>query len=149
MKMINIRVLAIILLLVTSCKSNSPTRFYKSSDEVTGGFYDFSLELNSNGTLKLDIRVSTTTKQSFSGVEWQSNSSTITGKWFIDGKTIKYILDKPESSIDSIFLATDFNFKNGRNSLITFSPKFDTAYIYGVPCVTAVKISESIDSVRK
>jgi hypothetical protein len=149
MKMMHIRLLVIILLLFTSCKSNFPARFYKSSDEVTGGFYDFSLDLKSNGTLKLDIKVSTHVKQSVSGIEWQSNSSTITGKWFIDRKTIKYILDKPETYIDSIFLTTDFNFKNGGKSLITFSSKFDTAYIYGVPCVTAEKISESGDSVRK
>ncbi|MEO0156976.1 MAG: hypothetical protein ABIL07_07670 [candidate division WOR-3 bacterium] len=137
MKMMNGKLLVIILLLSTSCKSNFPGRFYKSSDEVTGGFYCFSLDLKSDRTFKLNVEVTKQVKQSESGVEWESsNSIIITGKWFFHRKMIKCIFDKQESYIDSIFLTTDFNIISAKKRpIISFSSKFDTAYIFGIPCL--------------
>jgi len=144
-----IRIFLIIMLLLNSCKSNMPARFYKSSDEVTGGFYDFSLDLMSNGKLELSIEVSTPIIQSESGVEWQSSSNIIRGKWFIEGKKINYVLDKSISYIDSIFSTKDFVFTNEGKPTIVFSSKFDTAYIYGIPCVATKIISKKRDSERR
>jgi hypothetical protein len=143
----NMRLLAIILLFFISCKSNLPARFYKSPDEVTGGFYDFSLDLKSDGKFKLEIGVSILVKQSESGVEWTTDGKTVTGNWSIKRGSINCKLDEPKSSVDSIFKNTTFS--NVEKPVIVFSSKLDTAYIYGIPCVISEKPAKGEDPVRK
>lgn len=145
----NIRLVLIAGLFLFSCTSKMPSRIYKSSDEVTGGFYNFSLNLKGNGLLELDIKTSKQTKQSQAGVEWESNENMLSGRWFKDNKTIKYVLDKPNSFIDSIFLDTDFNFNSSKRPVISFSSKIDTAFIYGIPCAIIKSHSKVKDSLRE
>jgi len=128
----SMRKIMFLLLLFASCKENLPERIYVSSDEVTGGFYKFSLELKSDGRVDLDLIVSIAEEQDKSGVEWESYNNKISGKWSMDGKSIKCILDKPKTSIDSIFIGSTFNYIN--KPVISFSSQMDTAYIYGIPC---------------
>lgn len=133
----NVQLIIIIFFLFVSCKEDLSERHYKSTDEVTGGFNNFSLDLNSNGKLELTIEVSIQVKQSEAGEEWETNSKTVTGKWDIKNERIDYAFDEPKSSIDSIFVNT--NFGNIDKPLITFSQKLDTAYIYGIPCIKVDK----------
>ena len=49
------RSLMIILMFFVSCKSIISERHYNSSDEVTGGFNNFTLDLHADGTLILKI----------------------------------------------------------------------------------------------
>ena len=126
------RHIIIILSFFISCNSNLSTRLYNSSEDVTGGFYDFSLELKKDGELKLNIRTFNQVSQSDTGEVWQSNNKTLSGKWFKDKKSIKYIFDKPKPYIYSLFFNNGFI--NVNESVLIFSPNIDTAFIYGIPC---------------
>jgi hypothetical protein len=109
-------------------------RFYKSDDEVTGGFYNFSLYLLSDNKLFLTIEVSKAVSENEAGGVFDIKKKEVTGKWNVKNEVINYTLDESKSSIDSVFLDTDFDYLVN-NSIIRFSSKSDTAYIYGIPCV--------------
>jgi hypothetical protein len=129
--------LVIIFLFLVSCKQDLSERQYKSTDEVTGGFNNFSLALHSNGKLELTIKTSVAVEEKEAGTEWEPKTRTVTGKWNLKNEIINYSIDEPESSLDSIFVDTDFNFSN--KPIIAFSQKLDTAYIYGIPCIQVEK----------
>jgi hypothetical protein len=110
------------------------SRHYKSSDETTGGFNEFSLDLNSNKKLLLTITTSKAGEQNEAGSVWENKTQSITGTWNTDNEKIICSFDKPKSSIDSIFIDTDWKDAFTKKELVTFSQKLDTAYIYGFPC---------------
>ncbi len=127
------RLIVFILLFCISCKAGLLERHYKSIDEATGGLYYFSLDLNSDKKLVLTLKAYTQVKQSKAGEQWESICKDITGKWDIKDKTVIYSFDKLKSSIDSIFILTEFG--NIEKPILSFSQKLDTAYIYGIPCI--------------
>lgn len=127
------RLIVFILFLFVSCKTGLQERHYKSIDESTGGLYYFSLDLNSDKKLVLKLKVYTQVKQSEAGEEWESICKDVTGKWDIKDKSVIYTFDKLKSSIDSIFIKTEFG--NIDKPILSFSQKLDTAYIYGIPCL--------------
>lgn len=116
-----------------SCSPNLTTRLYKNSEETTGGFCDFYLELSKDGILNMNVLYFKDVDQTDAGTVWQPNNQTFSGKWFKDKKSIKYVFDNPKSYIDSLFFDSDFI--NTNKPLLYFSPNIDTAYIYGIPCV--------------
>lgn len=126
--------LAIITFFLFFCTQDLPERHYKSIDEATGGFNKFLLDLFSNGKLELTVETSIVIEQNEAGTIWEKKQKKITGKWSLLNETIRYSLDRPKSSIDSVFLNTDFDYLLN-NPIIRFSSKLDTAYIYGIPCV--------------
>lgn len=128
----------ILILFLFSCGQSLPTRHYKSLDNVTGGFNDFSLDLFSDGKLALIIKTSKAVHETDSGTTWEIITKTVNGTWNINNKKINYSLDKPESSVDSVFINTGFNEFMSRPILI-FSQKQDTAFIYGLPCILTNK----------
>ena len=129
------KIITIVVLLFVACAytQNLSERHYKSTDEATGGFYIFSLDLFYNGKLELTLEVSIQAKQSEEGEEWETSRKHVTGKWNRKDETITYSFDESKPSIDSIFINTDFS--NINKPVITFSQKYDTAYVYGIPCV--------------
>lgn len=130
----NTQLMIIIFLLFVSCKQDLLERHYKSQDEATGGFNIFSLDLYSNGKLELTIETSIVVEEKETGTVWETQSKKVMGKWDIQNEVLNCSLDEPKTSIDSIFINTDFsNFTN--KSLLAFSQKSDTAYIYGIPCI--------------
>ena len=128
----------IIILLLLACQLDLPERHYKSTDETTGGFNDFALDLLSDGTLRLTITTSIFIEEKETGTIWQTKSKTVTGNWDMKDERINYTIDEPKVSIDSIFRDSDFaDFI--QYPLLTFSPTLDTAYIYGISCLLTNK----------
>lgn len=123
--------LIIILLFFTACNQNLSERYYKSSDEVTGGFNDFSLFLHSDGKLILTIKTAIAEAQQETGTQWAIKTKTVEGEWQIKNNIINYSIVHPLST-DSIFTNLNLNFAN--KPILSFSPKLDTAYVYGIPC---------------
>jgi len=116
-----------------SCSSSFTTRLYINSEETTGGFCDFSLKLNKNGTFNLNVLYFSEVEQTEAGTIWQPNNETLTGKWYKNKKSIKYVFDKPKTYIDSLFF--DSGFIDIDKPILTFSSNIDTVYIYGIPCI--------------
>lgn len=131
-------VIMIIIFLLVSCKSDLKERHYKSSDEVTGGFNDFSLDLFSNGTLRLTIETSVVIEEKETGTIWETKPKIVTGRWYLIDKRFNYMFDESESSIDSIFINTDF-IDFIKKPILNFSQALDTVYIYGIPCLLTNK----------
>ena len=76
------KIISIILLLITfSCKQELSSKHYKSQDEITGGFNDFQLDLESNGDLRLQITTSKEVSQDTTGVIWETMTNSAYGKW--------------------------------------------------------------------
>ncbi len=124
----------LILFSLLSCLHNIPPRHYKSFDQATGGFNDFSLDLNPNGELKLSIETSLPIDQNDQGTTYEKRLIVITGKWQMKNERVDYSLDQPKSFLDSIFQKSEF--KNlSKKPIVKFTEKLDTAYIYGIPCV--------------
>ncbi len=117
-----------------SCRQILPERHYKSLDEATGGFNEFYLELNSNQELILQIESSKTVSITDTGNIIESRAKTVTGKWTMSNSHINCTFNESKFAIDSFFIDTDFNDTFVKKQLIKFSPKLDTAYIYGIPC---------------
>jgi hypothetical protein len=127
------RLIVFILFFFVSCNPVLQERHYKSIGEATGGLYYFSLDLNSDKKLVLKLKVYTQVKQSEAGEEWESISKDVIGKWDIKDKNVIYTFDKLKSSIDSIFINTEFG--NIDKPILSFSQKLDTAFVYGIPCL--------------
>jgi len=125
--------LVIILMFFISCKSILSERHYNSTDEVTGGFNNFTLDLHTDGTLILKIETSVATDVNETGSNWEKKQKKIEGNWNIKDEKIEYSLKGSKSSIDSIFFDTDF-YALIKNPILSFSAQLDTAYIYGIPC---------------
>ena len=130
----NTKFIIIIISILVSCKSNLTEKHYKSTDEITGGFNNFSLDLFPSGTLRLTIETSFVIEENDTGIIWETKPKTVTGNWYLKDQKIIFSFDEPNTSIDSIFINTDFiDFIN--NPILEFSQEFDTAYIYGIPCL--------------
>ncbi len=124
----------IIIFLLMSCQLDLTERHYKSTDETTGGFNNFSLDLFSDGKLRLTINTSIFIEEKETGAIWQTKSKTVTGSWDMKDERISYTIDELKASIDSIFIDSDFS-NMIKYPLLTFSSALDTAYIYGIPCL--------------
>jgi hypothetical protein len=123
----------ILVLFLFSCGHRLTEQHYKSTDNLTGGFNDFSLDLYSDGKLVLTVTTSVNTQESYSGVIRETFTKKVNGKWSIKNNRINYVLYTPKSSVDSIFLNSDFNELMSRQ-LIEFNQNRDTVWIYGIPC---------------
>lgn len=125
-------ILSLILISLFSCKQKSPSRHYESPNEFTGGFCNFSLDLNSNGRLFLRIEAVETPD---SGLTFFNQVKNVTGKWIIKNSSIDCIFNDTRSSIDSFFIKTDYKDQFIESKILAFSQKFDTAFIFGIPCI--------------
>ncbi len=128
----------VLLFSIVSCRQTLPERHYKSTDETTGGFNDFSLDLNSNKKLTLTIRTSIVVEENEAGTVWERPTKIVAGNWDRKNENIICSFNEPKSSIDSIFLNTDWRDIIDK-SIVTFSQNADTAFIYGIPCTLVDK----------
>jgi hypothetical protein len=119
--------------LFVSCKTDLPESHYKSTDEATGGFNDFSLDLFSDGTFSLMIETSVLIEEKGTGSVWETKPKKVKGTWKMKDEKINYSFEEPKSSIDSVFFNTDF-YDFIKKPILSFSQKLDTAYVYGIPC---------------
>lgn len=130
--------ISILILLLSSCKTALTSMHFGSLDEYTGGFKDYSLDLDSNGKLLLTVIVFLPDTINEKGTEWVSNSKIFTGKWWIKNKHIRLTINEPKDTNDLIFNNPDYDFLK-KKPTIQFSNTQDTAYIYGIPCILIKK----------
>ncbi|MCK6612472.1 MAG: hypothetical protein L6Q78_15705 [Bacteroidia bacterium] len=122
----------IAILFFTSCTQNEG-RFYKSTDEVTGGFADFSLTLQPNNELELNIELASQVDENEAGSVVINKKKNVKGKWTLENDIFSYNLDESKASIDSFFQNTAYDYLI-KSPPIQIFWKTDTAYIYGIPC---------------
>ena len=127
--------LLIINILFLACSQDSKEFHFKSQDELTGGFSDYQLDLYSDNKLKLKIEFSKEDEYTDGGAIRSSIKEELTGAWHLKNNTINYKFDQRKSFIDSIVNEIRFNKKD---SILRFSNKLDTAYIFGIPCVKLI-----------
>jgi len=127
------RILEILLILLFLGCIHKPNREYRSLDLYTGGLNDFSLILESKGSLKLIIKTSRPEKDDTSGTYYTTSSVTVFGKWNIENNKINFSFEKPKKEIDKIFVNTAFD-RFIQKDILIFSKDMDTAYVYGIPC---------------
>jgi hypothetical protein len=125
-------VILFFLISLFTCKQKSSGIHYESLDDFTGGFCNFSLDLNSNGRLFLRIEAAETPD---SGLTFFYPVKNVTGKWKTKNSSIDCTFDDTRSSIDSFFIKTDYKDQFFDSKIVTFSQKLDTAFIFGIPCV--------------
>ena len=107
--------------------------YYKSTDETTGGFNEFSLYLHSNGKFELSLKTMTSSENKEAETIWTPKEKSIKGKWDVKNNKIEYSLDVSPSVFDSLFIYSSFDFKNKK--VLSFSQSLDTAFIFGIPCM--------------
>lgn len=129
-----ISVLLFITIVIVSCKHYLPNFTYVSSDNVTGGFNEFILKLDSLGFVELSINSSELAGETDAGSIWNGRQFTANGWWYLDKNKIRIQFQKSKNSIDSIFKGTEWEHLIDK-PLIEFSENNDTAYIYGFPCL--------------
>lgn len=130
------KLLLIFLLIITfSCRQELSSKHYKSQDEITGGFNDFYLDLESNGTLRLLMNSSELVSQDSSGVIWEKITKLVSGKWYLDNGAIKYSFNESKATIDSFFVHTDWYSTFHDKPILSFSKMLDTAFVFSLPCI--------------
>jgi hypothetical protein len=127
-------ILILTIFIFLSCNHRFPSRDYASLDKFTGGFNDFSLHLDSNGSLKLTLSTSILENENDSGSTWSSRTKIVLGRWELKNSKIEFSFKKSKAEIDSTFINTDWEYLKLKSTLI-FSNNLDTAYVYGVPCI--------------
>ncbi|MEI6697354.1 MAG: hypothetical protein WCO13_14970 [Bacteroidota bacterium] len=129
-------IIAIVFFLSIACSQDKKEFHYKSQDEITGGFSDFKLDLESTGKLKLSIKLANNESNNEAGGLISFKERIISGNWSYNDNKINYSLFQTQSFIDSI--ANEMGI-NKKIKLLTFSKKLDTAFIYEIPCIKIIQ----------
>lgn len=124
----------LVFFLFVNCNQALTEKHYKSDENVTGGFNNFFLDLESNGNLILTIETFTSGKGNLAGASFEPKTKKVTGEWNEKKGIINYTLNETRFSIDSIFMNTDYS-ELIRRPVLSFSAKSDTAFVYGIPCI--------------
>ena len=89
--------------------------------------------MNSNGKFELKLTTSKNISVSEKGNLYESITKTVLGNWSLKNNIIHCSFNESQTQIDSCFKNT-FIENLLTKPIILFSPKLDTAYIYGIPC---------------
>jgi len=120
---------------IISCKETLKERHYKSMDVATGGFTDYSLDLNTNGSLLLSLTFSKIIDEDSTQFVENLPTKSVTGKWILKNNEIMCKFNDSKSVLDSIFFDIETRKENTKKQIVTFSKKLDTAFIYEIPCI--------------
>ncbi len=124
----------LIYLITTHCNHPLEERLYMSDKSVTGGFINIILDLESNGDLFLTFETFSSEKCNLPGTSFVSQNITIKGNWDEINGILSFTFEKAKTSIDSLFLNTDYA-DLVENSILRFTPDSDTAFVFGIPCI--------------
>jgi len=122
--------------LVFSCKSGVTERRYFSPDSITGGFSDFSLNLNSDNRSFLVFGVANSVGETESGglYEWQIDT-VAEGNWTIIDNMFSIDFNAESDFIETVFSNNESIIINGQT--IMFDIRTDTLVIKNIPCISS------------
>lgn len=119
--------------LFINCNQALTERHYKSDENVTGGFNNFSLDLKASGNLVLTIETFVAADRNLAGTIFEPKTKKVTGEWDEKKGIIIYTFNEPKFTIDSVFINTNYS-ELTTNPVLKFSDKLDTVFVYGIPC---------------
>jgi len=125
----------ILLSLIVSCGQKLPSKLYKTTDEMTGGFNSFVLDLRPNGKLEMQLLTSKTLSVTENGNIVETPKLIINGNWTLKDKKIIFKINSSRQSIDSFIVNSDFANTFKDKQFLLLSNNQDTAYIFGIPAL--------------